>query len=795
MIVVLLLQLLTVSHVEAQTDSLAISGRVRIGESRGKDFWLCFPQNARYEIGLINLKLYITGDRNTRGVVSIPGLRFKKEFVLSAQQIISVDLDSAVQITQSEKVMDLGVHVEADNPVAVFGLSNRKASTDTYLALPTDVLGTSYRAIGYHPPSADPTFSTQFNIVATEDNTNVVISLTGDTKGGRRQGETFVVQLNRGQVYGVQGGYAQNRRGDLTGTLVTSTKPIGFFVGHSCAQIPQEFNFCDQLLEMSPPIPSWGRQFYVGKIESKERYAMRVVASEDSTQVFMNNRLVARMNAGDFYENSELVDNTFVTSSKPILVAQYATSFDADVNKVGDPFMILITPTEQFLNYYRFVTPVRGDWHHYINLVVPLEGLASLRVDGAIWPAKYFRTIGISKYAIAQIEIGYGSHNVSCDLPFGLYSYGFGVGNDNFDSYGNIGGQFVESIPIIPDTVRPALELVSDDASTLLALIARDDRLFDAGLKTITVIDSSNFRSPVTIPRFDPGTAQLPLTFRVRDTSECAFMSIKLVDLADNESYWVICRTGDGGLWTYTLTESRETLCPSCKSWTVQFITTPSYTLSNVTFEKPDWLTADVKYDDFSTRLSGGFAGLFIYPFTKEVVLAGGIGYSNYSGAVVAQQSRFVIDSIQFGDSLGAQRIKLVEQFTTEASVNYLNLNGGVYYYFVPEKLYTYFGLATGFLISSSFSESVEIVHPASQEYSVGRSGGVRSKILSQGSLPQPTTFQAALEISPGIQFKLSQRISLLAGVHLNLPIFDAVKDVNWHLMTYGLRLGLQYRH
>jgi hypothetical protein len=309
------------------------------------------------------------------------------------------------------------------------------------------------------------------------------------------------------------------------------------------------------------------------------------------------------------------------------------------------------------------------------------------------------------------------------------------------------------------------------------------------------VIDSSNFRSPVAIPKFDPGTSQLPLTFRIRDTSECAFMSLKLVDLAGNESYWVICRTGDGGLWTYTITESRETICPSCKSWTVQFVTTPSYTVSNVTFRKPDWLTADVEYKDFSTRLSGGFAGLFVYPFSKEIVLAGGIGFSNYSGAVVAQQSRFVRDSIQFGDSLGSRYNKLIEEFTTDASVNYLNLNGGVYYYFIPEKLYTYFGLATGFLVSSAYTEAVELLHPASLEYAVGRSGGTRNKILSQGSLPKPTAFQIALELSPGLQFKLSQRISLLTGVHINMPIFDAVEDVNWHLMTFGLRLGLQYRH
>jgi hypothetical protein len=779
----------------AQADTTAISGRVRVGESRGRDFWLCFPQNARYGEARINLRLIITGDRDTRGIVTVPGIGFKREFNFAAQQIINVDLDSTVQITSSEQILKLGVHVEADNNIAVYGVSQRKASTDTYLALPTNTLGSTYRAVGYHPPETDNSFATQFNIVAVEDRTNVVITLTGDTRGGRRAGETFAVELNRGDVYTVQGGVQPGRRSDLTGSLVASNKPVAFFVGHTCAQVPREASFCDQLLEQSPPIPSWGRQFFIGRLEPKSSYAIRVIASENNTQVFHNNRLVARLNAGDYYENNRVTDNSFVTASKPVMVAQYATGSDADSVRVGDPFMVLVTPTEQFLNYYRFATPARGDWHHYINIVVPLEGLPSLRLDGAPVSSRFFKQIGISRYAIAQIELGYGAHSVSCDLPFGMYSYGFGTGTDNYDSYGNPAGQYVEAIPLTPDTLRPVLDLLSEDGNLSLNLIARDDRLFDLGLASITVIDSSNFRSPVAIPLFDQGTSQLPMTFRLRDTSSCAWMSLKLVDLAGNESYWVICRTGEGGVWTYTMTESRETICPSCRSWTVQFITTPSYTASNVTFEKPDWLKGEASYQDFSTRLSGGFAGLYVFPFSKEVVLAGGIGYSNYTGAVTAQRSSFVRDSILYGDSLGSRDIKLIEEFVTEASVNYLNLNGGVYYYFIPEKLYAYFGLATGFLIQSSYTETVSILHPATLEYTSGRSGGVREKVLSQGALPEPTAFQVALEVSPGLQFKLSQRVSLLTGAHLNLPIFDAVRDVNWHLMTFGLRVGLQYRH
>src|SRR5439155_18355751 len=141
------------------------------------------------------------------------------------------------------------------------------------------------------------------------------------------------------------------------------------------------------------------------------------------------------------------------------------------------------------------------------NLVVPMDAVGSLRVDGRALPRRIFEQIGISKFGIAEYEVGYGSHAISCDQPFGLYSYGFGVGSDNYDSYGNDGGQLVETVPIVPDTLRPNLELLSDDGESSLALIARDDRLFDLGLSKITIIDSANFRSPVIIPLFDIGTS------------------------------------------------------------------------------------------------------------------------------------------------------------------------------------------------------------------------------------------------------------------------------------------------
>ncbi len=779
----------------AQT-KIAMPPQTPMQESRGRDFWLAFPQNAILEQEhTLSLKLFITSDHATDGFVSVPGLSERKPFHLNPFEIATIDIDTVVQLLVSEQVQKLGVHVEANNEIAVFGLSHRPASTDSYLAYPVNVLGTTYRAIGYDAlPNGAQSFTAEFAIVGTQDHTIVTILLNADTKGGHKKGETFSVSLNQGETYLVQGSTIIGRSSDLTGTLVSSTKPVGFFIGHTCAQVPAEVTFCDQLLEMEPPVPSWGRQFYVGKFEDKTQYVMRVVASEDNTEVFVNNKLVAKLAAGGFYENNHLVDNSFVTASAPVLVAEYAQGSDADSIKVGDPFMLLITPTEQFLNYYRFVTPISGDWHHYINLVVPLDAEGSLRVDGRPVPIRYFNKIGISHYGIAQYELGFGSHSVSCDQPFGMYSYGFGVGDENFDSYGNDGGQLVKTVPLVSDTARPILELLSTDGGRSLGLIARDDRLFDAGLAAIVVKDSDNFQS-VEFPRFDIGTPEIPLLFHIRDSGSCGFMSIMLADAAGNISYWVICRTLEGARWAYTLTESRDNICPSCRKTTVQFITTPSLTGSDVTFNPPSYLIGGGPFNQFSTRLSGGFQGLYIFPIDQTVQIAGGIGFSNFTGAAINTHSTFVPDSIEFGDTAGSRLSKLIENYTTEASLSYLTLNGGVYYYAIPDKFYIYAGLAAGFLIVNNYIETRDIIFPTTLTDSTGRSTGARSVTIASGAFPDPVTFNISLELSPGFEFKLSQNIELLAGLYMNLPFFNVVKDLDWHLTTYGARIGIQYRY
>lgn len=581
-------------------------------DNRGTDFWVCFPQNAKQEFNAgLSFKLFITGDNTTKGKVILPGNRPSIPFSIRSGEVIGIDIDTSLQILGSGNILNLGVHIQSDQPIAVYGLSNRKASTDTYVAYPTNVLGTVYRALCYDPlAGTEDAFTSQIDVVATEDNTRITILPTANTKGGKLAGQQFTATLLKGDIYQIQGTMHGGGTGDLTGTLVTSDKPIAFFTGHICAQIPKNVNFCDQLLEEEAPVNTWGKQFFVSKLLGKDWYLVRIVANEDDTKIFINEKFTKSLAAGEYYEAQHLRDNVMIKSDKPILVGEFATSSDADSVKIGDPFLMLIAPTEQFLQSYRFVTPIKGDmithvppiglagdstirslmipgknvpskrvviprkkkilsdstgqqivqdntpeivfvpdnsapsinvtgWHHYINVIIPIGAMNSLRLDSNGISSDKFTPIGITRYAIGQIEIPYGSHTITCDRPFGLYSYGFGIGGDNYDSYGNSAGQRIAPIERTADTSKPTLEIAQSDAASDITLIARDDRINDLGLASIMITDSTNQSNPVSYPVFDAGAPEFRFIIKKPALINC--MYIKLQDFAKNQSFYALC--------------------------------------------------------------------------------------------------------------------------------------------------------------------------------------------------------------------------------------------------------------
>jgi len=400
-------------------------------DSKGTEFWLMFNENIANGI---NLQLFVTGEVNTTGTVEIPGISFSENFIVTANVVTTVSIPLAAMPVGDDVIQDLGIHVTAMDEITVYGLNQRQFSSDAFVGLPTDAIGSDYFIMTYENQNFSGLSRSQFGVVATEDNTIVTIIPKGPI-GFHPANVSYDINLDAGETYQ---GRTTGALQDLTGTRITSNKPIGVFGSHVCATLPLAFGFCDHLTEMMPASNTWGQNFVTVPFANRlGGDIFRIMASENNTDVFINGALQGTINSGGFLQ-VVLTTSSQITTSKPALVSQFMQGNEVDgIGFPGDPFMMLVAPFEQFLANYTVSTPATGFVDNYINIVIANSASGSVILDGAAIPASEFDPIGASGFSGAQIEIELGSHNLNSTTPFGVFVYG--VNTD--DSYGYPGGQ------------------------------------------------------------------------------------------------------------------------------------------------------------------------------------------------------------------------------------------------------------------------------------------------------------------------------------------------------------------
>lgn len=389
-------------------------------DSKGTDFWLAFPEN--YD-QTPELRLFLAGDTGATGRVSVPGIGFQAAFATSPGQITTVSLPAGAQLTTADGVQPRGIRVEATADVSVYGLNRIQYTTDAYLGLPTDVLGSEYIVMS-HPGLSG--YGSELAVVAPHDGTTVTIVPSVST-GARQAGEPFTVSLRAGDAYQLRASGGQ----DLSGTFIAANKPVAAFGAARCANVPVGYPYCDHLVEQLTPPNTWGTNFAAMPLATRARGdTFRFLAASDGTDVVVNGQRVATLSRGQLHQ-SVLEGPSHVVATKPILVAQFSNGQNYD-GVVSDPFMMLVPPYEQFLNRYTISTPASGFAGHYVNIVAPAAAVGKVQVDGAAVPADRFVPIGASGFSGAQVPIATGAHTLTGPTRFGAFVYGFG----SYDSYG-----------------------------------------------------------------------------------------------------------------------------------------------------------------------------------------------------------------------------------------------------------------------------------------------------------------------------------------------------------------------
>jgi len=257
---------------------------------------------------------------------------------------------------------------------------------------------------------------------------------------------------------------------DLTGTKVTTNKPISFFSGHECAFIPYYTWSCDLLMEQIPHTGLWGRIYYFAPLATRKSYTIKIIAAYDSTNVDIycnnvNNHSVKTtvqhvINAGKSidmaYNNQKFCG---VYANKEVLVAQFSHGYRTDLR--GDPMMTLIPATTHYTNSITsstFQTSSQNSFYnHFINIIVlanyyqpqmisitTTEGVTQ-SLHSQIW-VPIFRNNVVDAYA-AQVNMPYGVFEVTHSNKSALMTvvvYGFAKylntsEKNYFEGYGHPG--------------------------------------------------------------------------------------------------------------------------------------------------------------------------------------------------------------------------------------------------------------------------------------------------------------------------------------------------------------------
>jgi len=356
---------------------------------------------------------------------------------------------------------DRSFFVESDVPVTVhqFNPANNEGvySNDASLLLPVHSLGERYRAACWRFDNVGITtdemsgFSDYITIVATQDGTTVRVVPTADVRAGEnvpavQQGALLEMTLNRGEVLQVESDNtnAPGGRSDLTGSLVTGSKPIAVFSGNECALVPDGVMACDHIEEQLFPVSAWGVHYFVVKFEPRktEDDLFRIIADEDGTQVETSPSIdgfPVTLDGGEFIEF--VYDGDFeVTASLPVSVIQYMTGSQycgQDLFAIGDPAMLVALPEEQFIDEYIFLTPEKY-LEDYINVIAP-SGTSSLTIDDVEIDSSLWVDFPSGDFMRARVPVEPGVHHLQASQDVGVIVYGY----DDDVSYAYPGGAYL----------------------------------------------------------------------------------------------------------------------------------------------------------------------------------------------------------------------------------------------------------------------------------------------------------------------------------------------------------------
>lgn len=336
-------------------------------------------------------------------------LQNRHVFLMSGRRESSVDLTLPSHINEfkvephlvlgvtinpgSEAVMQFGAY-NSDRSI-ILGYNAESASADACVSFPVQANYREveeYRAVSFRR-SYNPV-QTHYNstvlVIGTEDGTRIDVTTTQHAVGrvhlNSRARHTYI--FSNGDVSSVTinkyESLTLSSLKDLTGTAIKASHPVAVYSGHECASVPSYSSSCDHLVEQIPPVNVLGTCYIAAAFAGRESGDyVRAVAVNSETYIkvrctengaVVHSDQVGPYSDGEFYEFYLAMDwHCTFESNEPTMVVQFSGANQGEM--YGDPFMVVHSDVQRLMNEIPFysIDIGRGNYTHYINVVVPKE--------------------------------------------------------------------------------------------------------------------------------------------------------------------------------------------------------------------------------------------------------------------------------------------------------------------------------------------------------------------------------------------------------------------------------------
>ncbi len=252
----------------------------------------------------------------------------------------------------SNTILNKGIRITAhDADVSAYYEIAHTGNPDKFTLKGLNALGTEFfipSQNSFRNNNRTPIADEKVDIVATEDDTEVIIVPTVDVVG-HNKGDTIRVTLNQGQTFSVEN-LDISKTSSMAGTYVESNKLIAITISDDSIHNNDGGSAHDMIGDQLIPVNVIGTEYVIvntstDNVPGNHGTTLRevyITATEDGTVIYKNGSATIErsLNRGESTQMTITEDNMYLEANRPIYVYQLASlRFDGDGNEIGSSLL------------------------------------------------------------------------------------------------------------------------------------------------------------------------------------------------------------------------------------------------------------------------------------------------------------------------------------------------------------------------------------------------------------------------------------------------------------------------